>query len=136
MKKELTVEAKIDNVQTVTDFVNESLETLDLPMKAVMQIDVIIDEIFGNIAHYAYGDETGKATVTVKKKEDENCVVLIFSDNGIPYDPLKKEDPNVKLTAEEREIGGLGIFMAKKMSDYMEYEYRDGQNILKITKNV
>ena len=133
---ELTVEAKIENIEAVTDFVNEQLEALDCPMKAQMQIDIAIDELFGNIAHYAYNPEIGKATVRVEVAEDPLAVVITFIDNGVPYDPLAKADPNTTLSAEEREIGGLGIFMVKKTMDEIAYEYKDGQNILAIKKNL
>ena len=134
--KELTVEAKITNIEAVTNFVNEQLEALDCPMKAQMQIDIAIDELFSNIAHYAYNPEVGKATVRVEVIEDPLAVVITFIDNGVPYDPLAKADPDTTLSAEEREIGGLGIYMVKKSMDEITYEYKDGQNILKIKKNL
>ena len=134
--KELTVEAKTTNIEAVTDFVNEQLEALDCPMKAQMQIDIAIDELFGNIAHYAYNPEIGKATVRVEVIEDPLAVVITFIDNGVPYDPLAKADPDTTLSAEEREIGGLGIYMVKKSMDDITYEYKDGQNILAIKKNL
>ena len=134
--KELTVEAKTTNIEAVTDFVNEQLEALDCPMKAQMQIDIAIDELFGNIAHYAYNPEIGKATVRVEVIEDPLAVTITFIDNGVPYDPLAKADPDTTLSAEEREIGGLGIYMVKKSMDDITYEYKDGQNILKIKKKI
>ena len=134
--KELTVEAKITNIEAVTDFVNEQLEALDCPMKAQMQIDIAIDELFGNIAHYAYNPEIGKATVRVEVIEDPLAVTITFIDNGVPYDPLAKADPDTTLSAEEREIGGLGIYMVKKSMDDITYEYKDGQNILTIKKKI
>ena len=132
--KELTVEAKTTNIEAVTDFVNEHLEALDCPMKAQMQIDIAIDELFGNIAHYAYNPEIGQATVRVEVVEDPLSVVITFIDNGVPYDPLAKADPDTTLSAEERDIGGLGIYMVKKSMDDIAYEYKNGQNILKIKK--
>ena len=134
--KELTVVATVENIETVTDFVNEQLEALDCPMKAQMQIDIAIDELFGNIAHYAYNPEIGKATVRVEVIEDPLAVTITFIDNGVPYDPLAKADPDTTLSAEEREIGGLGIYMVKKSMDDITYEYKDGQNILAIKKNL
>ena len=134
--KELTVEAKIENIEAVTDFVNEQLEALDCPMKAQMQIDIAIDELFSNIAHYAYNPEIGQATVRVEVVEDPLSVVITFIDNGVSYDPLAKADPDTTLSAEERDIGGLGIYMVKKSMDEIAYEYKDGQNILKIKKNL
>ena len=134
--RELTVYATIENIEKVTDFVNEELEKLDCPMKAQIQIDVAIDELFGNIAHYAYNPNVGPATIRVEVVEDPMAVVLTFIDHGIPYDPLAKEDPDIKLSAEERKIGGLGIYMVKKSMDEITYEYKAGQNILRIKKNL
>ena len=114
----------------------EKLEEIDCPMKAQMQIDIAIDELFGNIAHYAYNPETGPATVRVEVSEAPISVIITFIDRGIPYDPLKKDDPDITLSAEERGIGGLGIFMVKKTMDEITYEYKDGQNILRIRKDI
>ncbi len=134
--KELTIAATVENIETVTKFVNAQLELMDCPIKAQMQIDIAIDELFGNIAHYAYNPEVGSATVRVEVSEDPLAVIITFIDNGIPYDPLGKDDPDITLSAEEREIGGLGIYMVKKSMDEITYEYKDGQNILKIKKNI
>ena len=134
--KELTVAATVENIETVTNFVNEQLVALDCPMKAQMQIDIAIDELFGNIAHYAYNPEIGKATVRVEVTEDPLAVVITFIDNGVPYDPLAKADPDTTLSAEERKIGGLGIYMVKKSMDEIAYEYKDGHNILSIKKKL
>ena len=134
--KELTVVATVENIETVTDFVNEQLEALDCAMKAQMQIDIAIDELFGNIAHYAYNPEVGSATVRVEVIEDPLAVTITFIDNGVPYDPLAKADPDTTLSAEERDIGGLGIYMVKKSMDDIIYEYKDGQNILTIKKSL
>ena len=134
--RELTVDATIENIEKVTDFVNEELEKLDCSPKAQIQIDVAIDELFGNIAHYAYNPNVGPATIRVEVVEDPMAVVLTFIDHGIPYDPLAKEDPDIKLSAEERKIGGLGIYMVKKSMDEITYEYKAGQNILRIKKNL
>jgi anti-sigma regulatory factor (Ser/Thr protein kinase) len=134
--KELTVDAAIENIPAVTAFVEEQLEQYNCPMKAQMQIDIAIDELFSNIARYAYTPKTGKATVRVEVTENPMAVVITFIDNGVPYDPLAKADPNVSLPADERQIGGLGIFMVKKSMDDISYEYKDGQNILTIKKHI
>ncbi len=133
--EKLTLPAVTANIEKVTDFVNGLLEAADCPPKAMMQIDVAIDELFGNIANYAYGSGTGDATVGVEITEDRS-VIITFTDSGVPYDPLQKPDPDVTLSAEEREIGGLGIFMVKKTMDDMVYEYAGGQNILRIKKYI
>ena len=132
--KELTIAATVENIEVVTDFVNQQLEELECPMKAQMQIDIAIDELFSNIAHYSYNPEVGQATVRVEVVENPLAVTITFIDNGIPYDPLAKEDPDLTLSAEERQIGGLGIYMVKKSMDEITYEYKDGQNILSIKK--
>ena len=134
--KEMTIPATVENIEKVTEFVNSQLEEIDCPIKARMQIDIAIDELFGNIAHYAYNPETGPATVRVEVTEAPISVVVTFIDHVIPYDPLKKDDPDVTLSAEERAIGGLGIFMVKKTMDEITYEYKDGQNILRIRKDI
>ena len=134
--KELTLDATVENISTVTAFVDEELEKIDCPMKAQMQIDIAIDEVFSNIAHYAYQPSVGSATVKIEVIEEPMSVVITFIDGGTPYNPLEKEDPDITLSAEEREIGGLGIFMVKKSMDSIDYEYKDGQNILRIKKNI
>lgn len=133
---ELTISAKVENIPAVTAFVDERLEALDCPVKAQMQIDIAIDELFGNIAHYAYQPGVGPATVRVEVVQDPLSVVITFIDQGVPYDPLAKADPDVTLSAEEREIGGLGIYMVKKTMDAIFYEYKDGQNILTLKKQL
>lgn len=131
--KELTLPAAAENIEKAVAFVNSQLEAAGCPPKTMIQIDVAIDELFGNIAHYAYGKDTGDATVRVEVTE-EPAVIITFIDNGIPYNPLKKPDPDVTKDLEEREIGGLGIFMVKKSMDDITYEYKEGQNILRIKK--
>ena len=124
--KELRVDATVENIEKVTAFVDEQLTQLNCPMKAQMQINIAIDELFGNIAHYAYNPKTGSATVRIDVLQEPLSVVVTFIDNGKAYDPL----------AKEREIGGLGIYMVKKSMDEISYEYKDGQNILRIKKKI
>ena len=134
--KELTIDATVENIVTVTSFVEEELEALACPMKAQMQIAVAIDELFGNIAHYAYNPDVGPATVRVEVMKSPLAVVITFIDTGVQYDPLARQEPDTTLSAEEREIGGLGIYMVKKSMDEITYSYKDGQNILQIRKNI
>ncbi len=131
--KELTIKAVVDNLDLVLGFVDEILEENDCPMKVQMQIDIAVEEIYVNIANYAYAPMTGETTIQMEVN-DNQIAVITFYDTGIPYDPLKKPDPDISLPVEEREIGGLGIFMVKKSMDDMRYEYRNGQNILTIEK--
>ena len=134
--KEIDILAKIENLDIVTDFVNEQLEAAGCPMKILMQIDLAVEEIFVNIANYAYSPEEGPATVRVQTDSEKSTVDITFIDHGVPYDPLAKQDPDVTLSAEQRAIGGLGIFMVKKSMDDVTYEYRDGHNILTIKKGI
>ena len=131
---ELTIDATIENVAAVTAFVDGQLEQLDCPVKTQMQVDIAIDELFGNIANYAYNPEVGVATVRVEVTDDPLAVVITFIDNGVPYDPLAKADPDITLSIEKRDVGGLGIYMVKKTMDDISYEYKDGQNIPRIKK--
>ena len=133
--KELTVAATVDNIEAVTDFVNTHLEVADCPMKAQMQISIAIDEIFSNIAYYAYAPGTGDATVRVEITQ-EPAAIIAFMDRGVPYNPLENTDPDTTLSAEDRKVGGLGIFMVKKSMDEITYRYENGRNILSIRKNL
>ena len=131
---ELTVAAELDRLHDVLSFVDDLLEQHDCPMKAQMQIDVALEELFVNIAHYAYPEGAGDAAIRVSITPESIEITLI--DSGIPYDPLKKPDPDVTLSAEERQIGGLGIFMTKKLMDSIAYKYSDSKNILTIKKYI
>ena len=133
---ELTLEAKTENLDKVLSFVDEHLEEQECPMKTQMQIDIAVEERCVNIAHYAYSPEVGPVTIRVEVQKEPLAVTVTFIDHGVPYDPLAKEDPDITLSAEERQIGGLGIFMVKKSMDDIAYEYKDGQNILYIKKKI
>ncbi len=135
-KNDLELEAVDENLEKVQAFVEERLEAAGCPMKAQMQIGVAVEEIFVNIAHYAYAPDKGNATVRVEVSEDPVTVTITFIDQGVPYDPLAQNDPDVTLPAEQRDIGGLGIFLTKQLMDDVNYEYRDGKNILTLKKNL
>ena len=132
----ITVEAKVDNLPIVTDFIEKKLEEIDCPIKVLSQINVAVDELFSNIARYAYYPGTGDATIKLEIKDNPKAIIITFIDEGKPYNPLEKDDPDVTLNAEDREIGGLGIFLVKKTMNDMNYEYKDGKNILKIRKDI
>ena len=134
--KEITVKAVDEELNNVIAFVTEELEAVDCPMKTQMQISVAAEEIFVNIANYAYAPGKGIATVRLTISRDPATATITFIDRGMPFDPLKKEDPDVTLSAEERAIGGLGIYMTKKTMDDVRYEYRDGQNRLTLIKKI
>ena len=135
-KGELEIEAAVENLPEVLAFIEEHLEQADCPPKAMMQITVAAEEVFVNIAHYAYAPDRGKAVVRVEVSGDPVTVSLTFIDHGVPYDPLLREDPDVTLPAEERQIGGLGVFLVKQTMDDVNYVYRDGKNILTLKKGL
>lgn len=137
--KEIMVDATIENITAVTEFIEEQLDQVDCPVKAKLQINVAMDELLSNIAHYAYKKDGGQVTVQLEVQKGEKitpCAQITLTDCGIPYDPLSKEDPDVTLSMEERPVGGLGIFMAKKLMDGISYEYKDGKNILTVIKKL
>lgn len=134
--KEITLKASIENIEEAIKFVEQSLEEIDCPLKIITQINIAIDEIFGNIAYYAYKENGGMVKVQLEIFESPSRVELTFIDSGTPYNPLLKKDPDVSLDAEHRKIGGLGIYMVKKSMDDISYEYKNQQNILKIRKNI
>ena len=136
MMQELIVEADRMNLPQVQAFIDEQLEEVGCPMPAQISIDIAVEELFVNIASYAYGNGSGKAVVQVTVQEDPLSVEISFIDNGAPYDPLAKADPDTTLSLKERKKGGLGIFMVKKSMDNVSYEYKDGNNILTIKKNL
>lgn len=125
--------ASVDELTNVLAFIEEELDKLSCSMKASTQIQIAAEEIFVNIAHYAYPNSQGKMKLTIVDNPD-NSVSLQFVDHGIPFNPLEKQDPDINLDAEDRNIGGLGIFMVKKSMDLVEYKYESEQNILTITK--
>lgn len=129
---ELSFEATVENIGKATAFVEERLERLDCPMKAQTQLAIAIDEILSNIAQYAYAPGSGRASVAFER--EDGAVKLTFRDAGRPYNPLERPDPDISLAVEEREAGGLGIFMVKKSMDECGYEYKDGQNIFWVRK--
>ena len=128
-------EARLDRLDEVLSFVNGILEEMDCPMKLLMQLDVAVEELYVNIAHYAYAPGSGPATIRVGT-EPERVVAITFIDRGMPYDPLARPDPDVTLPAEERQIGGLGIYLVKKSMDDMTYRRDGDRNVLTIRKRV
>ena len=132
----LTIAAAVENLEAVQAFVDERLEEAGCSVKAQMQIDVAVEEIFVNIASYAYAPGTGDAAVCVELPEDGSFVTISFTDRGKAYDPLSRDDPDISLPAEQRDVGGLGILMTKKLMDELSYEYKDGQNVLTMKKKL
>ena len=134
--KELTIEAAVENIEVVTDFINRELEDLNCPVKVQTQIAIAIDELFGNIARYAHTPDIGKATVRFAVEENPLSVIITFIDHGVPFNPLEQAQPDIHASAEDRPIGGLGIFLVKKSMNMVEYAYKNGQNILTIKKTI
>lgn len=132
--KEFETEATIDALEKVIGFVDEQLEAVDCPMNIQLQIELAVEEIFVNIANYAYVPNKGNADIEVRITNDPVTAEIIFKDRGVPYDPLAKEDPDISMPAAERDIGGLGIFLTKKNMDHLAYEYRDGMNVFMMKK--
>jgi len=128
-----TFDAVRENLDQVLTFLDSQLENWDCPMRVQMQLDVAVEELFVNIASYAYVDKIGIADITIELLPGQ-VVQITFRDSGIPYNPLEKPDPDITKPAEEREIGGLGIYIVKKSMDEVLYRYEDGQNILTIRK--
>ena len=133
---ELTLDATVENLDKVLAFVDKFLEGMDCPPKTQMQIDVAVEELFVNIAHYAYTPNQGQATIRIEAEADPTAVSITLMDRGIPYDPLAKPDPDITLSASERQIGGLGVFLTKKLTDDVRYDRRDGKNILLLIKHL
>lgn len=115
-------------------FVEQELEKVDCPLKIVMQITVCMEEMYVNVAHYAYGDKEGKVVVSLDYIDGVFSITL--TDWGMEFDPLKKEDPDITLSAEERDIGGLGIYMVKNYMDEVRYDRIDGKNIFMMAKKI
>ena len=131
-----TFPAKTDALSDVLGFVDEMLQSYDCPMKIQMGICVAIEEVFVNIAHYAYDGGDGDMTLGIGFDEETRNITFKMADDGVPFDPLKKPDPDITLSADEREIGGLGIFITKKTMDSVSYSYEDGKNILTMIKKI
>lgn len=134
--KELEITATVENLPKVIKFVEEQIASFGCPLGVRAQIDVAVEEVFVNIAHYAYYPDTGPAVVRVETVKEPLQVILTFLDHGVPFDPLKKNDPNIEQPLNNRDPGGLGIFMVRKIMDAVSYEYRNGQNILTFSKKV
>ena len=132
----LTVPARIENLQKVMDFLGDQLDSVDYVMKARLQLELSIEEAYVNIVNYAYGSEEGEVVICCNIGESPLKVTMQFIDYGKPYNPLENEDPDISLNAEEKGIGGLGIFLIKKNVDDIEYKYCEGKNILTIQKKL
>ena len=134
--KQMTLPARRKNIPLIIDFVNRELESLGCSRKTEAQIDIAIDELYSNIANYGYEEDDGQVTVTLDTDTVPRTVTISFTDEGKPFNPLERADPDVTLSAKDRKIGGLGIYMVKKSMDDVSYEYKAGKNILTIRKTL
>ena len=131
-----TFPAKTESLSDVLGFVDQMLDSFACPMKVQMAVCVAIEEVFVNVAHYAYGDGQGDMSLGIGFDEESRAITFRMTDQGVPFDPLQKPDPDITLSAEERDIGGLGIFIAKKTMNSIHYAYENGENILTMIKNI
>lgn len=136
--KQIEVTATIQNLPKVFDFLQNAFDGIDVTPQTKRQIKMCVEEIYTNIANYAYNPEVGPATVTFSVDDEIKPakITITFSDSGKPYDPLKHEDPDLELSLEETPIGGLGIFLVKETMDKVEYKLKDGKNVLIMEKNL
>ena len=133
--RELEIGAEIENMEKARAYVTEQLEEAVFGPKQIMEVELAVEEIFCNIANYAYKPEKGDVLIRCEVTETDKCrITIAFIDGGIPYNPLERSDPDLTLGADERKIGGLGIFLSKALTDSMNYRYENGKNILVITK--
>ena len=132
----ITLPAAVENIGKITAFVEGKLEERDCPLKKTMEISMAVDEIMANVAMYAYAPGTGDVTVQFGFEEESRTASVTFIDGGVAFDPLAKEDPDVTLPAEQRKIGGLGIFLVKKTMDEVTYKREDNKNVLCIRKKI
>ena len=132
--KELCVPAKLEQLDSVLSFVDSELHQAGCEETVKTQIMVAVEEIFTNISQYAYPKQEGRVTVQLQIIESPAIAQIEIIDQGVPYDPLERQDPNITLSVEKRDIGGLGIFMVKQMMDEVSYRYKNKSNILTIRK--
>lgn len=133
---ERTYPAKDENLDEVLEFVETMLKDTGLLQKEILQVMVAIEEAFVNIAHYAYRDSDGKVKFIIDLDKSGKSALFCFKDSGIPFNPLDRPDPDVNLPSQAREIGGLGIYMIRKIMDDVSYRYENGENILTMIKNI
>lgn len=133
--KELKVKAIDENLSMVLDTVESLIEGL-CNSEIKNEILISVDELFINVAHYAYEGEEGEVSIVMELLEEKKRLRIIISDQGIPFNPLEKEDPDIDLSLEERKIGGLGIFMVKDYMDHLEYKFENKSNMLIMEKNL
>ena len=132
----IVLPAVLESIEKATAYLDDILDNEGCPNAIKMQMSIVLDELISNVAQYAYKDGKGDIALSVETLEAPKRVVITIEDSGIPYNPLEKEDPDITLSAEERQIGGLGIFIVKKYMDDIKYAYENKKNILTLVKNI
>ena len=133
---QIKVDAAVEQLAAVLEFVHQQFAEDSCSPRWLMQLDLALEELFVNIANYAYAPETGTATISAGMLPDAQTLEVTLIDSGTPYDPLARKDPNVNIPLQDRVPGGLGIFLAKKNTDALQYAYRDGCNVLTFRKKL
>ncbi|MFI3175337.1 MAG: ATP-binding protein [Bacillota bacterium] len=131
--KHCKLEADVSSLSTLISFLEVELEREEISVKIVNQMFIVAEEIFVNIAHYAYA-KRGMVDIFLEINAEIRQIEMTFQDSGIPFDPLAKPDADITLSSEERGIGGMGILMVKKMTDSLSYRFENGNNILHLKK--
>ena len=132
----ITLAAVPGNFAAAQEQVRSFLDSVPCSMRTLFELDMVVEEVFINVANYAYPDNAGMVSLDLSLDREQNFLYLTFRDSGIPYDPLRKQSPDVTAPAEKRPIGGLGIFLVQKYSDSLSYVYADGENRFTIGKKL
>lgn len=127
---EKTFEAGMENISAVVGFVAETAGELGVHPKRLMHLELAVEEAVANICSYAYAVPPGEVTVRIIRESELVRIELI--DNGIPFDPLAVEEPDIKSELKNREVGGLGVFLMRRMLDEVHYSRKGVQNILSL----
>lgn len=128
------LEAVPENFAAAQEQVRAFLAPCSCSMRTLLELDMLVEEIFINIASYAYPDKRGTAAIDLALNDKKDAITITFRDSGIPYNPLKKPSPDLSSPASARQIGGLGIFLVQKYADQLSYVYEDGENRLSLRK--
>ena len=132
----ITLAAVPENFAAAQEQVRSFLDSASCSIRTLFELDMVVEEIFINVASYAYPDGAGTVSLDLAIDREQNFLYLTFRDSGVPYDPLRKQSPDLSAPAEKRPIGGLGIFLVQKYSDSLSYEYAEGENRLTIGKKL
>ncbi len=135
MKKEIVIKNEIAELERLAVFVEEVSECLALDAETTMNLNLALEEVVSNVILYAYPQKMGE-NITVMASSDDKVLVFTITDKGEEFDPTKVEEADITLSAEDREIGGLGIFIVKNIMNEVTYQRLDGKNVLTLKKNI